>query len=1574
MSTVSITAWFALMLVAGLLFILGLCTGASIVTEDRTIQLAVGQVAQFECKIDSPGSQKVFWEFVDHNITIAVGSDLFVAQPSKYEITKPQDSTVNHFWNLNIFSVVFEDKGSYVCYLEGQKGQPNGQVVYILDVIGAPEKPAIPNLDVTDCCEKAGVEVCGLPLCRTNTSLTDLMTAVNNDKCMENNLVKILLCGQDGRNHVGCCMRRGVSDLCQALCDARDAHIDLTSTTVDFSSCIGIPSFSIRECLMEGQVMLPSQPVDVSGVSLGDGLMVVWKPPMENTNIVTGYRVQYRRKNKNETFSSTPVLPSGTSFYQLGNLAIGYMYEARVMAISQYGASQPSYIIEIATGSYTKDTVFSNSTIKACCQKRNVSVECQNYCFADRFNTFSHPDSIEPCFSELDIMYRCLAGEGNHSSCCQRVQVPDECLPLCQGQIVTSVAMVNCYFYMPLMAACMIEGANFLPSAPRNTHLVAGSVTATSAIVKWDPPAVFNGSLAYVVAWRKQNSRYQDVKDVTVYGTQHLVTGLQSVTVYELEVASLNEYGSSLPELTIVFVTEGDTSEIPTQYNETECCIQKGVPANCLDLCNHTFRLSADAFTKGFLCPNSILPMLQCAGDGRDHTDCCVREGITAECLDVCKLHPSTMPSTDLLPCVMQKNQLSTCFDQGKGILPRSPERLEVMSISESAIVLDWAVPGGPIVTGYQVQFSTDMHSWSTRETNLTHMNVDKLKPDTVYYFRVISRNSYGLSLPTSVIAAYTLPIPSEETKVDWPQYYQNLTDCCTSKQVSAECMPMCLNSSSFDKSCALEVEKVLQCAADGRDHTGCCKRSPTLPEACQPYCRGEDPGREVYSALCLPYSAVIMTCFVKGQGLLPSPPQNVSVASYSHEQIVLQWEAPDKNCDQNCIFMAMLWEGEDSTKPPLKDSVSLKNYTFRNLSPETQYHVTVMAVNSKGLSLPAPIAIVITKPHPTMSIIVSQYPSGVVDQGTAQVRLDCYSTGKVVSISWQRNSQEVSSNFALSLDSVAQKHEGNYTCKVVFPSQENKFKDTTLNIRYSPVPSNMTDVSLFPGLNQDAELACVFKGFPDIITWSKDGQALSGNSKYYMEPIQVSLSTGLMTGRLRVKDVRLEDYGSYTCTGQNRFGKQSVTGRLKNADSTPPVIPPKVGTDVPGCCRARNVSELCIGPICTYTIDINAVIADTSLISCLMNLEDFLVCGADGRDHSSCCTKEGVPEICVPFCAGKVPQLNILDMLQCVQHAASIINCAVNGTQYIPSVPQSVVVTMDYDKVLVTWSPPQKNPEKVHLYNIYYTPKSDKSGKPQYSSVSKSQTSFRLPETEKLETYYVWLEAVNDFGKSHTSEKVLIKVTQLLPLEPQDLKVTVLEGLEARIKWSPPKSAVTVLVYHIDFRALPNGQLIALRSSRTDIRLEKLSPNTKYELTITAESEDGRGKRSPVQHFITGQETIIPGQKDSQGKKQDQPSSKVGLAVGLTIAVILLAAFGVVAVCFYRRVIQKKYSTGNQGTVAFENPRYVNTAKVTGLPGESTNESNQFEFGRLHEDPDDHDNASRHSEDGPATLNLSVS
>ncbi|XP_060606728.1 Ig-like and fibronectin type-III domain-containing protein 1 [Ruditapes philippinarum] len=525
--------------------------GQTIETTSQTIKIEVGKVAQFECKVKNlQPSQTVKWDFIDHNITISKGSVIHAENyENKYSIYGPQDG--GGYWNLQIYPVLMTDAGTYKCYVDG--AADSVKVIHHLLIANAPPVPSIPALNVTDCCVTNGVEKCALPFCDTSTSILDLIkiTIADNGDCISRNILQILKCGQDGRNHLGCCMRNGLSDLCQNLCKGWGED-----DGTDYTSCISDAQImSYITCFKEGNALLPSPPTDVSAINTGNSLLVTWQPPHDNPDVVVGYKVQYMEEGS-DVLNSTSLLRLNSLVKELTNLELNVVYEIQVVAIASSGASQPSLPILKSTAEVVPLSNYTQ-TIQDCCKKYNVTSDCQGYCAASLYYTGGHPDMLK-CLSELDIIYQCIAGHGDHSPCCMVSGVPSECLSLCKGEPILDWSITGCLSYMNRISACLIEGSVMMPDPPQNTRILAETVTDTSAVVAWEAPGNFKSGDEYLVSWKKDKDIFNEWKSAEIkFGTTYKITNLEPGTKYDVVVSTENENGSSLPELTLILITEG---------------------------------------------------------------------------------------------------------------------------------------------------------------------------------------------------------------------------------------------------------------------------------------------------------------------------------------------------------------------------------------------------------------------------------------------------------------------------------------------------------------------------------------------------------------------------------------------------------------------------------------------------------------------------------------------------------------------------------------------------------------------------------------------------------------------------------------------------------------------------------------------------------------------------------------------------------------------------------------------------------------------------------------------------------
>ncbi|CAJ0609311.1 unnamed protein product [Cylicocyclus nassatus] len=103
------------------------------------------------------------------------------------------------------------------------------------------------------------------------------------------------------------------------------------------------------------------------------------------------------------------------------------------------------------------------------------------------------------------------------------------------------------------------------------------------------------------------------------------------------------------------------------------CCIDRNLPDSCLNKCS--FRTYTKAalqamYFKQDACPMQAAADMQfCAAQGRDHTECCARNGVTTtlagyKCMTFCDQRPGNVTQLDLtyLACYDRFENMKACF------------------------------------------------------------------------------------------------------------------------------------------------------------------------------------------------------------------------------------------------------------------------------------------------------------------------------------------------------------------------------------------------------------------------------------------------------------------------------------------------------------------------------------------------------------------------------------------------------------------------------------------------------------------------------------------------------------------------------------------------------------------------------------------------------------------------------------------------------------------------------------------------------------------------------------------------
>lgn len=141
--------------------------------------------------------------------------------------------------------------------------------------------------DFTDCCESFNVSTKCMGFC-TIHNILDGTTGVEPEAC-ETEFPSIIKCMADGRNHMPCCEKKKIPDLCQDMC--RGEYTPFTDLLKSRISCSAhtIPGL---ECILEGIQKIPSAPSDVFVESPNEkSLQITWAPPENLADTVKRYKI-----------------------------------------------------------------------------------------------------------------------------------------------------------------------------------------------------------------------------------------------------------------------------------------------------------------------------------------------------------------------------------------------------------------------------------------------------------------------------------------------------------------------------------------------------------------------------------------------------------------------------------------------------------------------------------------------------------------------------------------------------------------------------------------------------------------------------------------------------------------------------------------------------------------------------------------------------------------------------------------------------------------------------------------------------------------------------------------------------------------------------------------------------------------------------------------------------------------------------------------------------------------------------------------------------------------------------------
>lgn len=200
--------------------------------------------------------------------------------------------------------------------------------------------------DFTECCESFNVSTKCLGFC-TIHNILDGTTGVEPEAC-ENDFPSIIKCMADGRNHMPCCEKKGIPDVCQDMC--RGEYTPFTDKLRSRISC-SAHTISGLECILEGIQNIPSPPTAVFVEPVNEkSLQISWLPPENLADTVKHYKINltvlqsfdqdFLANNTATTISVT--VPAEMNTTTINNLEPFTMYSVFVTCENDFGSSLPS--------------------------------------------------------------------------------------------------------------------------------------------------------------------------------------------------------------------------------------------------------------------------------------------------------------------------------------------------------------------------------------------------------------------------------------------------------------------------------------------------------------------------------------------------------------------------------------------------------------------------------------------------------------------------------------------------------------------------------------------------------------------------------------------------------------------------------------------------------------------------------------------------------------------------------------------------------------------------------------------------------------------------------------------------------------------------------------------------------------------------------------------------------------------------------------------------------------------------------------------------------------------------------
>ncbi|XP_078692194.1 tenascin-X-like isoform X3 [Branchiostoma floridae x Branchiostoma belcheri] len=1179
---------------------------------------------------------------------------------------------------------------------------------------------------------------------------------------------------------------------------------------------------------------LPGRPMNVLATAVdARSILVEWQQPTFGGPL-DQYRIYYE-KSTDQTTSMVEVGP-GTVSYTLMDLQPDTEYSVWVVGISNVGMGERSPIITVRTmeeAPRLPDTLSNVQVSPAGPTSITVEWEAPSEADVQSYEIYYQTDNLPATSVELGPA--------------DRYYTISDLLPDTE-YTVWVVALTFTGRRVSSQTFTIQTEPQALPGIPNNVR--AFPTGPTSVVVQWQPPSTGRDVQGYRIFYQAEHGHVSstEVGPDTAFYT---LTDLLPNTEYSVWVLAFSAAGAGEKSVVLSVRTEEEAPKVPgapgsvrlTPSGPTSITVEWEAPTTGADVEGYNVYYQPE--------------------DGRTRT---------------AQVEPSDMPSytiTGLTPNTLysvwviafstdglgQRSQLvKVRTEEQAPQTPGVPRNVEASSTGPTTIVVQWTSPDtGADVQGYTIYYQAENEPTMRVQVSPSDIpyTIRDLLPDTQYTIWIVAFSTEGMgerspaltvttqeapatpgapgsvrltpSGPTSITVEWETPTTGADVEY-YIIYYQAENEPTMRVQVSPSDIPYTIRDLLPD------TQYTIWIVAFSTEGMG--ERSPALTVTTQQ----EAPAT-------------------------PGAPGSVRLTPSGPTSITVEWEAPTTGADVE--YYIIYYQAENEPTMRVQVSPSDIPYTIRDLLPDTQYTIWIVAFSTEGMGERSPALTVTTQQEapatPGAPGSVRLTPSGPT---SITVEWETPTTGADVEyyVIYYQAENEPTMRVQVNPSDIP------YTIRDLLPDTQY----TIWIVAFSTEGMGERSPALTVTTQQEAPATPGAPGSvrltpsgPTSITVEWETPTTGADVEYYViyyqaenEPtmrVQVSPSDIPYTIRDLLPDTQYTIWIVAFSTEGMGERSPALTVTTQEAPATP---------GAPGSVR--------LTPSGPTSITVEWETPTT---------------GADVEYYIIYYQAENEPTMRVQVNPSDIPY-TIRDLLPDTQYTIWIVAFSTEGmgerspaltvtTQQeapaTPGAPGSVRLTPSGPtSITVEWETPTTGAD-VEYYIIYYQAENEPTMRVQ---VSPSDIPYTIRDLLPDTQYTIWIVAFSTEGMGERSPALTVTTQEApdLPGAPGSVRLTPSGPTSITVEWETPTTGADVEYYVIYYQTEDEPVLsVQVDRSTRQYTIPDLLPNTPYTVWIVAFSAEGAGERSSVYYVQTAAEAEIPG---APGNVQVTPFNATAITV----------------------------------------------------------------------------------------------